>query len=146
MEKKLNPRMIEYSVEIKTKKELPKSGFDGVVVRLIGTRDSSNPIAINGMYTGKHQLFTVPLSDIGTIQKVFLNRIYDIEESFMPFYGFLWVLLSLVILSQWCETGQKIDWIKIQPKGANPVLLTHVIANGEQMLLMKEFKECYSAT
>ena len=83
MEKKLNPRMIEYSVEIKTKKELPKSGFDGVVVRLIGTRDSSNPIAINGMYTGKHQLFTVPLSDIGTIQKVFLNRIYDIEEHFL---------------------------------------------------------------
>ena len=61
MEKKLNPRMIEYSVEIKTKKELPNSGFDGVVVRLIGTRDSSNPIAINGMYTGKHQLFTVTL-------------------------------------------------------------------------------------
>ena len=85
MEKKLNPRMIEYSVEIKTKKELPKSGFDGVVVRLIGTRDSSNPIAINGMYTGKHQLFTVPLSDIGTIQKVFLNRIYDIEEHFQTF-------------------------------------------------------------
>ena len=90
MEKKLNPRMIEYSVEIKTKKELPKSGFDGVVVRLIGTRDSSNPIAINGMYTGKHQLFTVPLSDIGTIQKVFLNRIYDIEEHFQTFMVFLW--------------------------------------------------------
>ena len=93
MEKKLNPRMIEYSVEIKTKKELPKSGFDGVVVRLIGTRDSSNPIAINGMYTGKHQLFTVPLSDIGTIQKVFLNRIYDIEEHFQTFMVFQQPLL-----------------------------------------------------
>ena len=96
MEKKLNPRMIEYSVEIKTKKELPKSGFDGVVVRLIGTRDSSNPIAINGMYTGKHQLFTVPLSDIGTIQKVFLNRIYDIEGHFQTFMVFMGQPLYLI--------------------------------------------------
>ena len=47
-----------FSVKIKTESDLPSSGFDGVVVRLIGSRDTSNPIAINGMYTGRHQCFT----------------------------------------------------------------------------------------
>ena len=76
------PKLINYNVEIKTENELPESGFHGVVVRLIGTKDSSNPIAINGRFKGKHQCFVVQLANIGVIQKVFLDNIHDIQVAF----------------------------------------------------------------
>jgi len=53
----------------KTKENLPTTGFDGIILTIYGSRDYSNPIAINGQLTGKLQFLTVNLEDIGRIEK-----------------------------------------------------------------------------
>ena len=53
------------------------------MLRNPGTKDSSNPIAINGRFKGKHQCFVVQLANIGLIQKVFLDNIHDIQVAFL---------------------------------------------------------------
>ena len=99
-----------------------------------GTKDSSNPIAINGRFKGKHQCFVVQLANIGLIQKVFLDNIHDIQVAF-------W----LMIFSR-SNSSLQIESIKITPNRGKATLLTHIIQSGVQMLVMKEYKERALAT
>ena len=81
---------------------------------LIGTKDWSNPIAINGKLTGELQYLCVDLEPIGKVQKV----LFDNVTRSMP-----------------------IDWVQIIPDSSTPVLLTNIqvielvhVASNEQYL------------
>ena len=66
---------------------------------LIGTKDWSNPIAINGKLTGELQYLCVDLEPIGKVQKV----LFDNVTRSIP-----------------------IDWVQIIPDSSSPILLTNI--------------------
>ena len=92
---------------------MPEKGFDGIILTIFGSRDSSNPIAINGQLTGKLQYLTVTLEDIGRIERVLLANV---------------------------NQSISIDWIEILPDKAHPTLLTETERSDNRIMVMKGLK------
>ncbi|CAG5112414.1 Oidioi.mRNA.OKI2018_I69.chr2.g6631.t1.cds [Oikopleura dioica] len=106
-------RKIKYWIRIKTCGQLSTEGFNGILMTLIGTKDWSNPIAINGKLTGELQYLCVDLEPIGKVQKV----LFDNVTRSIP-----------------------IDWVQIIPDSSSPILLTNIQQSGNRMLALKGFQ------